>query len=268
MPMDESRGRFVESAKMILDGLERGYCEFDGTYVRQPRRDIRPAPFKTFRGRTFAAAVSPDSMPIMAQLGVGLLVIPQKPWDSVREDFKVYHRVWADTHGADSAPPAPMCGGFLLRGRERRPRGRDGVYLYRQLLPLRDEPLRVSGQATLRRRRATSSTRRCTNTSTSAPRTAPPPDFVRLMPFGTPQQVIEKVEFIHETIGTRGLMTHFAYGGMPYDEANRNMRLFVDRVSAGIERPGGTEGGVAGRGRLRRLAWKTDFQPSVFIVFF
>ncbi len=44
--------RFVEAAQMILEGLERGYCEFDGKFVKQVRRDLRPRPFKSFRGRT------------------------------------------------------------------------------------------------------------------------------------------------------------------------------------------------------------------------
>src|SRR5229473_3440764 len=52
-----------------------------GAKTNQPRRDIRPFPARSFRGRTYAAAVSPESMPIMARLAVGLLVIPQKPWD-------------------------------------------------------------------------------------------------------------------------------------------------------------------------------------------
>ena len=114
IPMDESRGRFVESAQMIIDGLANGYVEYDGEHFQQPKRDIRPAPFKPFQGRTFAAAVSPDSMPVMAKLGVGLLVIPQKPWEAVREDFKVYHDVWEQTHGAGTAPPDPLCGGFFF----------------------------------------------------------------------------------------------------------------------------------------------------------
>ena len=76
LSMDESRDRFVESAQMLLRGLESGYVEFDGTYIKQPRKAIRPAPFKSFRGRTYAAAVSPESVPIMAELGVGMLIIP------------------------------------------------------------------------------------------------------------------------------------------------------------------------------------------------
>ena len=114
VPMDESRGRFVETAELVLAGLEQGYVELDGQFVQQPRRDIRPAPVKSFRGRTFAAAVSPESMPVMARLGVGLLVIPQKPWEDVRGDFEVYHQVWADTHGQASVPPDPLCGGFFF----------------------------------------------------------------------------------------------------------------------------------------------------------
>src|SRR5213595_1358798 len=88
LSMDESRERFVESAQMLLEGLEKGYCEFDGRFIRQPRTDIRPAPFKSFRGRTYAAAVSPESVKIMAELGVGILIIPQKPWKEVAKELE------------------------------------------------------------------------------------------------------------------------------------------------------------------------------------
>ncbi len=37
LSMDESRDRFVESAQMLLRGLETGYVEFDGRYVKQPQ---------------------------------------------------------------------------------------------------------------------------------------------------------------------------------------------------------------------------------------
>src|SRR2546430_4174069 len=34
LSMDESRQRFVESAEMLLRGLETGHCEYDGTFVK------------------------------------------------------------------------------------------------------------------------------------------------------------------------------------------------------------------------------------------
>src|SRR4029450_1874072 len=44
LSMDESRQRFVESAETLLGGLETGYCEYSGTFVKQPRAAIRAAP--------------------------------------------------------------------------------------------------------------------------------------------------------------------------------------------------------------------------------
>src|SRR5205823_12975155 len=43
IPMDESRDRFDESARMILDALETGVIEGDGPYFPQARTPIRPA---------------------------------------------------------------------------------------------------------------------------------------------------------------------------------------------------------------------------------
>src|SRR5437867_7537862 len=37
LSIDESRRRFVESAEMLLRGLETGYCEYSSTFVKQPR---------------------------------------------------------------------------------------------------------------------------------------------------------------------------------------------------------------------------------------
>src|SRR4030081_1017562 len=105
LPMDESRQRFVESAEMLLKGLESGWCEYDGTFVKQPRAAIRPAPFKSFRGRTYAAAVSPESLPVMAKLGVGILIIPQKPWKEVAKELETYRSFYRDVNGVEAPPP-------------------------------------------------------------------------------------------------------------------------------------------------------------------
>lgn len=241
VPMEESRERFIENAEMILEGLERGYCELDGRFVSQPRREIRPKPFKTFRGRTFAAAVSPESMPVMARLGVGLLVIPQKPWDAVREDFAVYRKVWSETHGMGSTPPDPLCGGFVFVD-ESAERAEEMAYRYigRYYHSVMEHYEMQAGHlADLKGYEFYSAIHKHIGKRTPEGAAA---DFVRLMPWGTPEQVVEKIAFIHETIGARGVMTHFAYGGMPYDEAERNLALFVDRVLPEIQRIGDTRG--------------------------
>src|SRR5436190_14167829 len=91
---EESRARFTESAQMILEGPEHGFCEYDGKFVKQTRRELRPRPFKSFRGRTYAAAVTPESSVIMAKLGIGILIIPQKPWEMVTSELGDYRRTF------------------------------------------------------------------------------------------------------------------------------------------------------------------------------
>src|ERR1700739_1294343 len=95
----------MESAQMRREGLERGWCEFDGKIIKQKRRDIRPRPFKSFKGRTYAAAVSPESSEIMAKLGVALLIVPQKPWESLLEEMASYRRIYREVNRIEAPPP-------------------------------------------------------------------------------------------------------------------------------------------------------------------
>src|ERR1700684_3867136 len=111
LDQNEGRNLFVEYAELVLNALEKGYME-GGRHTNQPRRDIRPFPARSFRGRSYAAAVSPESMPIMARLGVGVLVIPQKPWDAVKKDFEIYHKVWREVNGTEQ--PRRLSGGFIF----------------------------------------------------------------------------------------------------------------------------------------------------------
>ena len=128
VPMDESRGRFVEAAEMVLDGLETGYVEYEGTFFTQPEREIRPRPFKSFRGRTYAAAVSPESSRIMAELGVGILIIPQKPWDAMVAELDTYRErlPGGERRGRSAADLGRL--GVLRRGR-RPGRGAGAQYI-------------------------------------------------------------------------------------------------------------------------------------------
>jgi alkanesulfonate monooxygenase SsuD/methylene tetrahydromethanopterin reductase-like flavin-dependent oxidoreductase (luciferase family) len=103
--MGESRQRFIESAEMILAGLEHGYCEYDGQFIKQPRTPIRPEPFRSFRNRRYAASVSPESSHIMAKLGVGILVIPQKSWDEHEKDVREYSAFYLREQGEPAPRP-------------------------------------------------------------------------------------------------------------------------------------------------------------------
>ena len=226
--IDQNRGRqrFLEYAELVLKGLEQGYIE-GGETLQQPRRDIRPSPLRSFRGRTYAAAVSPESMPIMARLGVGLLIIPQKPWDVVRQDFESYHQVYQEANGTPAPPPLCVSFCFVDEDADRAEAMASkyiGGYYHTAMqhyemtaahfgTPQGYEFYRKVNQY-IGRHGADGAAR----------------DFAQLMAWGTPEQVLEKLATIRDMIHMNGLICHFSYAGMPYEEAERNMRCFVRHV--------------------------------------
>lgn len=105
VPMGQSRQLFKEYSAAVLEGLETGVMEYDGELYQQPRVEIRPAPLASFKGRTFASAVSPESMEIMANMGVGLMVIAQKPWPTAIAELNQYRERYLELNATEAPKP-------------------------------------------------------------------------------------------------------------------------------------------------------------------
>jgi len=243
--MNISREIFIESAQMILQGLERGYCEFDGKYIKQVRREIRPRPHTTFRGRSYAAAVSPESSRIMAELGLGLCIIPQKPWDMVAAELSEYRAIYRDVNG-DDAPP-PICAGwtFCDESAERAEEmARRYIGGYWKTVVDHYEIVGTHLQTT---KGYENYARMQEIASQPGGADAMTEFFLGLQVWGTPEQCYEKIMTIKGLTGSGAYNAVFSYAGMPYEDAERSMRLFarsvmprlqaLDDAPLGIPRP-------------------------------
>ena len=62
--------------------------------------------------------------------------------------------------------------------------------------------------------------------------------FVGLQVSGTPEQCYERILDIHRRTGNSHYVGVFSYAGMPYDEAERNMRLFAAEVAPQLQKLG------------------------------
>ena len=226
--MPEARGRFAETAEMLLNGLEQGFCEYDGEYVKQPRVDLRPRPYKSFKGRTYAAAISTESAEIMAKMGVGILIVPQKPWPVVQKDLTQYRSTFFAATGEQA--PGPYCAGWMFiddsadRAEEmaRRYIGAywDSVIDHYEFN--KDHLKNTAGYEfhgeMYDRLNAPGGMQKMTDF------------YVDLQIWGTPDQVFDKVQTMRENTLADGFMAVCSYGGMPHDEANRNMQQFAKDV--------------------------------------
>ena len=225
---EDSRLFFTESAQMILSGLETGYCEFDGKLVKQTKRYLRPAPFKSFRGRTYAAAVSPESSAIMAKLGIGLLIIPQKPWDAVTQELNDYRRIFREVNGADAPPPINagwvICDTNADRAREMAYKY-IGAYWYSVV---RHYELKGTHLLNMRGYESYSRMQQIMNSPGGVD--AMVEFFLGLQIWGTPEQCYNRIVEVANRTGGEAFNGVFSYGGMPYDYAEQNLRTFAKEV--------------------------------------
>jgi translation elongation factor P/translation initiation factor 5A/alkanesulfonate monooxygenase SsuD/methylene tetrahydromethanopterin reductase-like flavin-dependent oxidoreductase (luciferase family) len=225
---EDSRPMFVEAAQAILEGLERGYVEFDGTFVHQRRRELRPRPFKSFRGRTYAAAVSPESSQIMAKLGIGILIIPQKPWDVVATELNDYRQTFHDVNGVDAPPP--IVGGWTYCD-ENADRAAEYARAYigeywRSVV--RHYELVSDHLATMRGYEAYRTVQELASSPGGMDATTE--FFLGLQVWGTPEQCYERILDIQKRTGAEAFNGIFSYGAMPYDLADASVRLFAAEV--------------------------------------
>jgi alkanesulfonate monooxygenase SsuD/methylene tetrahydromethanopterin reductase-like flavin-dependent oxidoreductase (luciferase family) len=222
---NQARARFDEYTELVLQALETGFME-GGATTQQPRRELRPRPFKSFQGRSFAAAASADSVPVVARLGLGLLVILQKPWEQVRADFELYHKCWRESHGANVQPPKPFCSGFCFVD-ESADRAEE---LARKYLAAGYREALLHYDMFGKHFAATKAYERYANLSTYLNEVGEDKaveDYVQLMPWGTPQQALDKFSKMKDLIDMQGIMPNFNFGGMAHQESVRSLKLFV-----------------------------------------
>jgi len=227
LDMSESRTRFAESAKMLVDALEDGVAEFDGELIKQPKVDIRPKPYKSFHGRTYAAAVSPESSLVLAQLGLGILIIPQKPWSEVENELKAYRGIFQEVNGTP-APPPIVVGFTFCHEDEDRAQEMASEYVGNYWDSIMDHYEFRSGH--LKETKGYEYYGKFTEKIEQYGTQDVKDFFLDLQVWGTPDQCYDKIMSTRGRVGSDSFLAAFSFGAMPYDEVEKSMRLFAKEV--------------------------------------
>jgi alkanesulfonate monooxygenase SsuD/methylene tetrahydromethanopterin reductase-like flavin-dependent oxidoreductase (luciferase family) len=225
--MDESRDRFDEAGRMILDALETGFIEGDGPYYPQLRTEIRPRPARSFEDRTYAVAMSPDSMLAAADLGARMVVFSQRPWEEQGATYREYTERFRAVHGRD---PHPMLACDFIYVDADRKRAEDIAHEHLagyltsvlQHYELMDDHFKqATGYETYANAvdllRAIGLDRMCEL-------------YLDVQAWGTPDEVIERLRDRRRHIGDFDLNCCFRYAGLPIDAAEQSMRTFASDV--------------------------------------
>ena len=229
--MEEARDRFVESAIIIRKGLTQKSFSFDGKHYKIPEIQIRPRPISHPEDRFYASSVSPESAEIMAKLGLGVLIIAQRSWEDTAADYSRYR----ETAIANNITPRPPIGllNILVSEDAREAAELGNVHLEAMWDSIdthyhfSDGHLRgVKGYEFYAKLEKTYS-----KLQADSDAKAKAIDFFRsLHAAGTPEQVLEKLRYIHQTVALEHVIGTFAFGGLPYPKLERSYKLFAEKV--------------------------------------
>lgn len=225
--MEESRGRFDESAQMIVDGLESGFVEGDGPYYPQVRTEVRPRPERSFAGRLYAVANSADSVASCAKVGARMIMFAETNWEKRMESIERHRGLFLDEHGTPAPPPLTADFTFVHHDEAHAKKVAE-EHLARYLATILDHYELMSDhfadmegyqgygrQAELLQKIGFEGYVK---------------GFLASNAYGTPDQLLERFEARRAIIGPFELATCFRFGGIDYADAESSMKLFAAEV--------------------------------------
>ncbi len=225
--MNEARDRFDEGAELMMRALESGVIEGDGRYYKQARTEIRPRPFKSFKDRFYCVAMSSDSVPVCARLGATMMTFAQKPWDKMAPHFQTYRDLFHDYNGR--VAPSPVCVDFLAcdESAERAEAlAREHMANYYVTVM---EHYEMAGDH-FKRMKGYSDYANNADLLKDLGMTEAGNGFVDINTWGTPNQILDKLDKRRQVLGDFDLTIQVSYGGMSPENAEKSMRLFAAKV--------------------------------------
>lgn len=136
VPMGESRARVEEALAILRLSFARQPFSYAGRHY--PLQDVEVLPHCVQRPHPplWMAAVSPESFELAAQLGVGVLVGPFKPWFMVKEDIARYRAAWREHQTAGTGRVGMTLGLLCLAdGKRAREHAKTNLaWFYKELL--------------------------------------------------------------------------------------------------------------------------------------
>ena len=111
--MASSRTRVLESVQILRQAFSGEAIHFSGMHFDIQDLQCLPHCLQRPHPPLWMAAVSPDSFELAAELGVGVLVGPFKPWFMARADIRRYREAWRRYHGSDAGGRVAMTLGIV-----------------------------------------------------------------------------------------------------------------------------------------------------------
>ena len=230
VPMDESRERFKEGLDVLRLSLEQEWFAYEGQFQKIPRTTLRPRPRSDSKllDNLYIAWGSPSSMPVAAHENCKPLFIPQRLWEDHKKELGEYNRIRVEEHGWKPERPTVVCWVYCAETDAEAEEGArryiseygDSALRHYQFMGEHLQGLKgYEYYAQMAKMRAAMPE----GMDTAA-------IYLANNIWGSPATCIEKLRRVNDMMGADEFVAVFSYGSMPVEKAEKNMRLFAEKV--------------------------------------
>ena len=233
--MTEARERFNEAAAIVIQGLETGVVEANTNYYQQARIEVRPRPFKSFKGRRYMVCMSPESFSVAASLGLGAMMFSQTAWENMAPALESYRAEYRQRNNGEEAPPISIvdfisCFADRKKAEEVARRGIVGYYWTLMEHYRMDDSANFAATGASYQHYA-----KAAEQINALGHDAVIEEFIRSNLWGTPDMILATLRHRREVIGDFDVNGAFSYYSIPYDDVEKCMRLFAKEVAPEIK---------------------------------
>ncbi|GAA1333340.1 LLM class flavin-dependent oxidoreductase [Pseudonocardia xinjiangensis] len=223
IPMSQSRARFAECLEIIRRGLSETRFSFEGEYYQIPEIEIRPKSRRDVAGRMYCAWMSPETLEIAAKQRLGPLFAVSRDLEDYPKETASFNEARAGVGLGPSAPiviNAVACAESEQEAYERAlhyQEYQESVALHYNWIDA-ERYKKIGGYDYYIAKGQELGAEQVRH------------DKVAKILWGTPDQLIEKIKALQEAASAGEIAAFFRYGGMSFETAERNMRLFAEKV--------------------------------------
>jgi alkanesulfonate monooxygenase SsuD/methylene tetrahydromethanopterin reductase-like flavin-dependent oxidoreductase (luciferase family) len=233
VPMDESRARYNEALEIVRRALSQERFSFEGEFFNIPEMTTYPRPKSPdLLSRMYCAWFSPSSLELAARSGVGALFAVMRDLDDYPAEVARFNGIRAE---AGLNPMQAKVHSFVYCAPTRAQAEEEGVQHVQEYYDSieehyhwSDEKYRQIGSyefyADLGQQRETATPRESAES------------LIKNCLFGTPDDIVQKVEALSQASQCDEVLSPFLYGRMPFERAEAQFRLFSSEALPRIQK--------------------------------
>jgi alkanesulfonate monooxygenase SsuD/methylene tetrahydromethanopterin reductase-like flavin-dependent oxidoreductase (luciferase family) len=230
IPISESRARFSEVAEIVVGCLSHESFEYQGRFYELPEISIRPRPYSKPYERFYGVASSIESAQMLSQLGFGLLLSTQKPWDQLADDAVRFQKT-LKSGGHLNKPPIMLASISVAKTRDEACE-RAARYMGEEWIRVNEHYRYSDGRLSMipgyeSYAETESLFKKLHSDNFQSPPTC---EYAGLQIVGTPDECARQISELHSNIRFEDLVLEFCYGSMAVEDVVSSMKLCVEEV--------------------------------------